>query len=115
MMLRQIVRLVMPALVAVGLALTPFAASAAESALGCETMRAMTGDMADCPSKQPAAPDCQEACTLVTACAAQWLVGTAATGSPVPALHPGDGTIRSGNDTFGGPLAEGPPARPPRT
>lgn len=113
MMLRQIIRLVMPALVAVGLALAPFVASAAGSALGCETMRAI--DMADCPSKQPAGQNCQEACPLVTACAAQWLAGAAATGAPVPALRPGDGTIRSENDNLGAPLAEGPPARPPRT
>ena len=115
MMLRHAIRLLVPALLAVGLVLSPFSASAIESAMGCGTMRTMAGDMGDCPSQQPAAPDCQEACPLVTACATQWLAGTAATVAPVPAIHPGDGTIRSGNETFGGPLAEGPPARPPKT
>jgi len=115
MKLRQAIRVLVPALLAVGLVLSPFSASAIESAMECETMGAMTGDMGDCPSEQPAMPDCEEACPLVMTCAAQGLAGTAATGAPVPALHPGDGTIRSGNDTFGGPLAEGPPARPPRT
>jgi len=115
MMLRQVIRLVMLALLAVGLVLAPLAASAVESAMECGTMRAMTGGMGDCPSNQPAGPDCQEACPLMTACAAQWLAGTVAPGAPVPALHPGDGTIRSADDTFGGPLAEDPPARPPRT
>jgi hypothetical protein len=114
MMLRQAIRLLVPAFLAVGLALSPFSASAVERTMECETMGAMTGDMGDCPSEQPAMPDCQEACPLVTACAVQWLPGTAASGVPVPALHPADGTIRSADDDLDGPLAEGPPARPPR-
>jgi len=108
-------RLLVPAFLAVGLVLSPFSASAIENAMECGTMGDTMGDMGDCPSNQPAGPDCQEACPLMTACAAQWLAGTVAPGAPVPALHPGDGTIRSADDTFGGPLAEDPPARPPRT
>jgi hypothetical protein len=115
MKLRQAIRLLVPALLAVGLVLSPFSASAIESAVECETMGAMTGDMGDCPSEQPAMPDCEEACPLVMTCAAQGLAGTAATGSPVPALDPAAGALRSENDNLGALLAEGPPPRPPRT
>jgi hypothetical protein len=115
MMLRQAIRLLIPALLAVGLALSPFTASAVERTTECETMGAMTGDMDHCPSEQPATPDCEEACPLVTTCAAQGLAGTTAIGFSLLALYPTEGAISSKNDNLGAPLAEGPPARPPRT
>ena len=115
MTVRQLIRLLFPALMVVGLALSPFSAWAAEGAMGRDTMLAMAGDMGNCLSQQPVLPDCQKTCPLMTVCAVSWAASTASVESPVLALDLAGGTIRPGNDTFGGPFAEGPPSRPPRT
>lgn len=111
MIYRQLLRRFLPVLVMAGLILSPFAASTAANAMGGNALVAMVDDMSNCPSKQSGAPDCQQAsCSLMTVCAANWIAG-----APTLAFGASADAIRPGSDTFGAPLAEGPPARPPRT
>ena len=78
-------------------------------------MMAMAGDMRECPSEQPAAPDCPKSCPLMTVCAANWIASAPAFAASLLAFGRSGDAVRPGSDTFGAPLAEGPPARPPRT
>src|SRR3546814_14522321 len=90
-----------------GLILSPFAASTAANAMGGNAIVAMVDDMSNCPSKQPCAPDCQQAsCALMTVCAANWIAGT-----PILAFGASMDTLRPVSDAFGAPLAERPPDR----
>jgi hypothetical protein len=119
MTLRQLMRRLFPVLMVAGLVLSPFSASAAANAMGramgAEAMIAMAGDMPGCPSGQPAMPDCQKTCPLMTICAANWVAGAPVFATSILAFGVSGDAIRPGNDAFGGPLTEGPPARPPRT
>lgn len=115
MALRQLIHRLFPVLMMAGLVLSPFSASSAVNVMGSEAMRAMADDMPDCPSGQPAMPDCLKTCPLMTACAANWVAGAAHLATSILDFGQAADTMRPANDAFGVPLAEGPPARPPRT
>lgn len=115
MAFRRLIRHLFPALMMAGLVLSPFSVSAAANAMGSEAMPAMAGNMSDCPSKQPVAPDCQKTSPLMMACATNWVAGAPVFVTSALTFDVCGEAIRPGGDTFGAPVAEGPPARPPRT
>lgn len=115
MILRQLTRYLIPALIMAGLILSPFAVPASANAMSGGTMAAMADDMLCCPSDQPMAPDCQKTCPLMTACAVNWLAAAPHLLASYPIFGARGNAIRPSSDSFVAPLAEGPPARPPRT
>lgn len=115
MTLRQLIRHFFPILMMAGFVLSPFSAPAAANAMADDAMSAMAGNMSGCPSEQPAASDCQKTCPLMTVCAANWAAGAPVFPTSILAFGVSGDSFRPGSDTFGAPLAEGPPARPPQT
>lgn len=115
MVIWQLVRRLIPALIMAGLILPPFAVPTTANAMSDVAMAALARDMSNCPSEQPAAPDCQKICPLMTVCAVNWLAGAPLFPTSSPAFGVIGNVIRPSSDSLVVSLAEGPPARPPRT
>jgi hypothetical protein len=78
------------------------------------TSAAAMADMPCCPPDTPSVPDCFETCPLLTVCLAKGFQNAGSAGSQVP-MPDLASIILPVNDAVPTPLAQSPPARPPRS
>ena len=110
----------------VGLVLAPFTAPAVAGGMAAPMAMMDTGtgmpsmdggtamaEMPCCPPEQPAVPDCQKACPLVTLCLAKLVQGVLPVGT-VSAQFSIALALIPGNDAALDTLAPIPPPRPPQ-
>ncbi len=102
-------------LAVVGVILAPIAIPSSGNAMAASVFGAMPDDMPCCSQEQPAKPDCQQDCPMMTICMAKCFAGPLFFSAATISFDMLGMVVKTRRDFFVSSLGEEPLARPPRT